>query len=167
MLKKINLKMILCGVAGIFGFIAAMMLFAPAIVDKTIGLVEYKGSDIAFGNEVMGHKFFAASAYMLPLFLALIGVALVVVAAFGKGGKVVPIVAAVCFVGAAVCYFLPMVMATPDLGEYDGEGKSEIIKEFREGISEEFKLAAGAIVGGIFSIIAAVVAVVPVFVCKD
>lgn len=165
MLKKINLKMILCGVAVLFGLISALMFFAPALKAETIlGDDTVSGMQIAFGDKDEG---FAVSAYMLPFFLAIIGTVVAVVAMLGKGGKIMPIVAAVCFIGAGICYFLPMVMATPDLGEYDGEGKSEIIKEFREGISEEFKLAAGAIVGGIFSIIAAVVAVVPVFVCKD
>lgn len=167
MSKKI-LKWILCGTAAVFGFISAMMLFAPALVDKVVGLVEFKGSDIAFGKEIMMGQGFAVSAYMLPLFLALIGVALMVVAALGKGGKIVPIVAAVCFIGAGICYFLPMVLATPSIPEgLEGELKSEYIKEFREGMKEAYKLAAGAIVGGIFSIIAAVVSVVPVFVCKD
>ena len=166
MSKKINLKMILCGVAVLFGLISALMFFAPALKAETIlGDDTVSGMQIAFGDKDEG---FAVSAYMLPFFLAIIGTVVAVVAMLGKGGKIVPIVAAVCFIGAGICYFLPMVLATPSIPEgLEGELKSEFIKEFREGIKEAYKLAAGAIVGGIFSIIAAVVAVVPVFVCKD
>ena len=166
MLKKINLKMILCGVAVLFGLISALMFFAPALKAETIlGDDTVSGMQIAFGDKDEG---FAVSAYMLPFFLAIIGTVVAVVAMLGKGGKIVPIVAAVCFIGAGICYFLPMVLATPSIPEgLEGELKSEYIKEFREGMKEAYKLAAGAIVGGIFSIIAAVVSVVPVFVCKD
>ncbi len=166
MSKKINLKMILCGVAVLFGLISALMFFAPALKAETIlGDDTVSGMQIAFGDKDEG---FAVSAYMLPFFLAIIGTVVAVVAMLGKGGKIVPIVVAVCFIGAGICYFLPMVLATPSIPEgLEGELKSEFIKEFREGMKEAYKLAAGAIVGGIFSIIAAVVAVVPVFVCKD
>ena len=137
MMKKINLKMILCGVAAVFGFVAAMMLFAPALTREVMGIsVDYTGANVAFGKEISMGAGFAASAYMLPLFLGLIGVACAVVAAFGKGGKVVSIVAAVAFVGAAICYFLPFQMITPDFGEYgdlmNADQKSEAIKEFRD-----------------------------------
>lgn len=172
MLKKINLKMILCGVAVLFGVIAACMIFAPAIVGKQDASDPMSGLDVAFGNkdDTFGMGL-GASAYMLPFFLALIGVVLAVVALLGKGGKIVPIVAAVCFVGAAICYFLPLVMVRPDFGEagdlMNSDQKSEAVKKFRESLKEFGEVGAGAIVGGIFSIIAAVVSVVPVFVCKD
>ena len=121
MLKKINLKMILCGVAVLFGLISALMFFAPALkVETVLGDDTVSGMQIAFGDKDEG---FAVSAYMLPFFLAIAGTVVAVVAMLGKGGKIVPI--------------------------------------------DACKVGAGAIVGGIFSIIAAVVAVVPVFVCKD
>lgn len=172
MLKKINLKMILCGVAVLIGVVAACMIFAPAIASKQAGGDPITGLEVAFGKkaEMIGMGI-GASAYMLPFFLAIIGVALAVVAMLGKGGKIVPIVAAVCFVGAAICYFLPLVMVRPDFGELGdkmtSDQKSEAVKEFREMMKKAGDVGAGAIVGGIFSIIAAVVSVVPVFVCKD
>lgn len=169
-MKKINLKMILCGVAAVFGFIAAMMLFAPAITPKAGG-ESISGSEIAFGKEALMGMGMGVSAYMLPLFLALIGVVCVAVSAFGKGGKAVTIVAAVAFVGAAICYFLPFQMATVDFGEagdlLTSDQKSEATKAFRDSLKEAGKLGAGAIVGGIFAIIAAVASVVPMFVCKE
>ena len=161
---KLNLKTILCGVAAVFGLIAACMLFAPALTQEVMGIsVDYTGADIAFGKEIALSSGFAASAYMLPLFLAIIGVACVVVAALGKGGKIVPIVAAVAFIGAAIVYFIPFQVAMPKAPE----GVEADTAEFRDGLKEAFDLGAGAIVGGIFSIIAAVAAVVPVFVCKE
>ena len=164
MLKKINLKMILCGVAVLFGIIAVCMFFAPAVIDKIVGEETLSGMQIAFGDKEEG---LAVSAYMLPFFLAIAGTLVAVVAMLGKGGKIMPIVAAVCFIGAGICYFLPMVMVAFDFGEL-GEVVPDAVKDkAKEAFKELFKIGAGAIVGGIFSIIAAVVAVVPVFVCKD
>ena len=167
MLKKINLKMILCCVAIVFGFVAAMMLFAPALkADTLLGEQTLKGSEIAFGKKENGTGVLAASVYMLPLFLALIGVVLSVLALLGKGGKIVPIVAAVCFLVAAVLFFLPKGLITPDLGKLEGDARSKALENFREGIKNSYDLAAGAIVGGIFSIIAACAAATPIFLKK-
>lgn len=168
MLKKINLKMILCGIAVLFGLISALMFFAPALkVETVLGDDTVSGMQIAFGDKDEG---FAVSAYMLPFFLAIAGTVVAVVAMLGKGGKIVPIVAAVCFIGAGICYFLPKVFAMADVSAAEGFGfglTEEAIKAVFDAMIDACKVGAGAIVGGIFSIIAAVVAVVPVFVCKD
>lgn len=163
MSKKI-LKWILYGAAAVIGLIGAMMLFAPALkVDSFLGTETTSGATIAFGNKDEG---FAVSAYLLPFFLALIGVALVVVAALGKGGKVVPIAAAVCFVVAGALFFLPKQFAMADLSDVPEAGKEQV-KELFKADMDLCDIGAGAIVGGIFSIIAAVVSVVPIFVCKE
>ena len=168
MLKKINLKMILCLVAAVLGFVAAMMLFAPALKAETLlgGESTLKGSEIAFGKKVNGSDYLTASAYMLPLFLAIVGVVLSVLALLGKGGKIVPVVAAVCFVAAAILFFLPKVLITPDLGKLDGDAKSKALENFREGVKKSYDLSAGPIVGGILSIISAVAVSVPLFIKK-
>ena len=59
-------------------------------------------------------------------------------------------------------------MADVSAAEGFGFGLTEeAIKAVFDAMIDACKVGAGAIVGGIFSIIAAVVAVVPVFVCKD
>ena len=169
MKKFLNLRSILLCVAVVFGLIAAFMLFAPAIVPQKGSGDGYKGSEIAFGLTQKGFgelKILGASAYMLPLFLAIIGVVLALIAMLGKGGKVVPVIAAVCFVGAAIVYFLPFQLINPTddylkLTEY--KDKAEFVKDFKK----VAKLGAGAIVGGVFALVATCASVVPVFLKND
>lgn len=162
MKKFLNLKSILCCVAVVFGLIAAFMLFAPALTSE--GETALKGSEIAFGKKEEGIKFLEASAYILPLALSLVGVILAVVALLGKGGKVVPVVAAVCFLGAAICYFLPIQLLNLYTGELTGDLKTQYVKGVKDTLKEACDLGAGAIVGGVFGIIAAL-ASVAVVVC--
>ena len=167
MKKFLNLKSLLCCVAVVLGLVVAFMLFAPALKAETLlGEDVIKGSEIAFGKKVKDAQYIVASAYMLPLFLALAGTVLSVLALLGKGGKIVPVVAAVCFVGAAIVYFLPMQLITPEVGKLEGDAKSKHIENFRKVIKESYELGAGAIVGGVLSILSAVAAAVPVFLKK-
>lgn len=165
MKKFLNIKSILCCVAVVLGLIAVLLLFADVIVPQKGSGDGYSGLDVAFGYKEKGHEILSASAYILPTLLAVIGVALAVVALFGKGGKIVPIIAAVCFIGAGICYFLPMQMITP-YTKLSGDAKTDYIKHVRDSVKEACKLGAGAIVSGIFSIIAACSVVVPVFISK-
>ena len=165
MKKFLNLKSILCCVAVVFGLIAVLLLFADVIVPQKGSDGGYSGLDVAFGYKEDGHKLLAASAYILPTLLAVIGVVLSVVALLGKGGKIVPIIAAVCLLGAGICYFLPIQMITP-YTKLTGDAKADYIKFIRDSVKDNCKLGAGAIVSGIFSIIAACSVTVPVFLGK-
>ncbi len=153
--KKLDLGKILCGVAAVFGLVAFLMLFASNIVCdlQELGKVEYSGLHTVFGAEykstVLGHetstKVFEFSFLgFLPYLLALVGIAFSVLALLGKLGKISPIVAAACFVVAAILFFLaPQTCVLADNAEKP------------EKFYEVYKLGAGAIVAGVFSIISA------------
>ena len=166
MKKFLNLKSILCCVAVVFGLIAVFMLFAPALVDKDGGETVLKGSEIAFGKkesyEGVSVKVLEASAYVLAFSLALVGTVTAVVALLGKGGKVAPLIAAVCFLGAAICYFLPIQLLNFYTGELTGDAKKDYVKYMRDSFKEGCNLGAGAIVGGVFGIVAALASVASV-----
>lgn len=155
---ELNLKTILTVVAAVLGLVAFFMMFAPALTSK---LGDYKGTEIAFGS---GEKI-AASAYMLAYILVIIGVVASVVAVLGIGGKIVPLVAAVCLLVGGIFFFLPASLAMPYTGELSGDAKDKYVELFREGV-KEMDLGAGAIVGGILSILGAVAVAVPVFIKK-
>ena len=172
---KKNLGKIIAGVAIVLGLIAVLMIFAKAIVPnsdyaKLLGDkakdANIAGSAIAFGKkeEVLGKTVttYMASAYILAFLLPLIGVALAVVALLGKGGKIVPIVAAVCFLVGGIIYFLPLQTITPNKDALIGVE----VADWREGLQKNFTLGAGAIVGGLFSILAACASCATLFVKK-
>ncbi len=158
---KKYLNKILYGVSALLGVIAIIMLAAPAIVPKGeyadyVG-GSFSGANVAFGND----NYFAFSfGYFLPYLLVAIGVAFVIVAVFGKLGKIAPIVAAVCFVVAGIMFFLPIdLMAGKDIN-------ADELAEFKNYVKEICTVGAGAIMAGIFSLVAAVLSVVTAFVVK-
>lgn len=162
---KKYLDKVLFGVGIALAVAAILMLLAPAVVAK-VGNVSYTGFEAAFGKSVEqgGIKLIAldASAAILPFLLIIVGVVLTVVALSGKGGKAVPVAAAVVLVVAGVLYFMNGLLLSPHYYEDYGVGKSEFLKQCRE----SFKIGYGSIVGGIFSILAGIVCVVPVILKK-
>lgn len=170
---KLSLGKIVTCVAIVLGLVGALLIFAPAIVPNSdmkelLGdaakEANLAGSSAAFGNK---DDSTVASLYILAFILPLVGVVLSVIALLGKGGKIVPIIAAVCFVVGGIFYFLPMSLVTPDLGDLDGEAKKEALKIFREALKETMTIGAGAIFGGILSILAGVASAATLVLKKD
>ena len=166
---KKNLGKIITCVSIVLALVAFFMMFAPAAVAEAMGKTKsYTGADLAFGytfkSDVAGHtvktKIFAASANILTYILIVIGIACAAVSLFGKGGKILPVIAVVSLVAAGVLYFCVIQLCAPYTGELKGDLKDEYIKNAKE----QLKLGAGAIVGGILSILAGAAALVPVFV---
>ena len=159
MKKHLGLIIGLC--AAVLGFVAAFMIFAPALSVSEAGYSEVvKGSEIAFGGY---NDLFKASAYMLPFLLCLVGVVFAVLAAIGKLGKIAPIIAAVCFIAGGIFFFLPI-----DFCAFKGveDASAEAIKSMKDWLKELFDLGAGAIVGGLFGILAGCASVATIFVAK-
>lgn len=167
MIKK-HLGKIVAGVAILLGLIAVLLIFAPAIVPKS----QYKdlagddanisGWDIAFGAQEEGVSTYVASAYMLAFILPLVGVILAVVALLGKGGKIVPIIAAVCFLAGGIVYFLPL-----DTISMNKDLVGDNMATIRDAMKLSMTAGAGAIVGGIFSILAAAASCATLFIKKN
>lgn len=169
---KKHLGKIVAGVAILLGLVAVLLIFAPAIAPKK-ELAELAGDDsalagssVAFGNKNDNTAF---SAYVLAFALPLVGVILAIIALLGKGGKVVPIIAAVCFVVGGIFYFLPMALCQPNIPkELSGviSDKSAYVKAMRDALKETCTVGLGAIFGGILSILAGCASVATLFVKK-
>lgn len=153
---KKNLGKIVAGAAILLGLIAVLLIFAPAVVPKEGKGDPMGGASLAFGNKDDGTAF---SAYVLAFAFPLVGVILSVLALLGKGGKIVPIAAAVCFLVGGIFYFLPIAVYQPYISEsaskLPGFDKAETVKAARELLEKFGKVGLGAIFGGIFSILAA------------
>ena len=157
---KKHLGKIVAGVAILLGLVAALLIFAGAIAPKEGAGDPISGASIAFGNK---DDKTVASLYILAFLLPLVGVILSVLTLLGKGGKVVPIIAAVCFVVGGIFYFLPLELVTPDLGKLSS---AEAIKNFRDMLKKVATVGLGAIFGGILSILAGCASVATLFVKK-
>ncbi len=165
---KKNLGKIITCVSILFALVAFFMMFAPAAVAEVLGKTQsYSGIDLAFGyvnktDALVGTvetRIFSASANILTYILIAIGIVCAVVSLFGKGGKILPFIAVASLIAAGVLYFLTIQLCAP-YTKLEGDLKDEYIST----IKEQLKLGAGAIVGGIFSVLAGVAALVPLFV---
>lgn len=169
---KKYLKLIILVCAAVFGLVGMFMIFAPALTQHMGKItVNINGSDVAFGGWKQQLPFSAesvktlqASAYILAFILTLIGVVFTVLAILGKLGKIAPVVAAVCFVAGGIFFFLPAQLITPSKDYLAIPGVDAGV--FRDTISENYKLGAGAIVGGLFSLLAAALSAASIFVNK-
>lgn len=159
-MKKLGLGKILACVAAVLGLIAVLMMFAPALSGKNLN-TSISGAKVAFGYseesilgdiKVLNFSFM----YFLAYLLAIAGIVFAVLAFLGKLGNISAIVAAACFLVAGIFFFCAVPFCAP---AYDSE---ILVKTFKEGLT----LGAGAIVGGIFSIIAALASCATLFVGK-
>lgn len=170
-LKK-HLNKIIYAVAAVLALVAILMLFAPALKSKVEGLGTIKCFEVAFGKkesaiEVLGFSFL----YFLPFLLALIGLVLTVVACLGKGGKILPIIAAVLFVVAGILFFLPkqtFVLGSTykDMAKEMGDAGKQMLTETKKALAEQLSVGFGAIFAGICSLISAVLVAVSGFLVK-
>ena len=161
-MKKYLGKILTC-VGALLALVAFFMMFAPAATRELLGKsYTLSGTDVAFGYEDSGVKLLGASANIATYILLLAGIACAVLALLGKGGKIVRIVSAACFVVAGVFFFCSIAFASfyPNLDS--GKIKDGLVEELKKQLS----LGAGSIVGGILSILAAVTVAVPLFIGK-
>ncbi len=152
--KRTLFKQIAIGSSIILGLVAFFMMFAPAIVNKDVAELSYTGTQITFGLKrtagalsVEIYKF--SFMNLLPYILVLGGVVVTVLNIFGKASKFGAFIAIALYLVAGVFFFLALTFALPTTVS-----------------NEYFKLGAGPIVSGIFSILAALVSTVPFFVKK-
>lgn len=175
-LKK-HLNKIIYAVAAALALVAILMLFAPALTPKTEVGEAVKCLEVAFGKredgfgdkkvEILGFSFL----YFLPFLLALIGLALTVVACLGKGGKVLPIVAAVLLVVAGILFFLPkqtfaLGSMYKDAAKEMGDAGKKMLAEKKKSFAEQLNVGVGAIFAGICSLLSAVLVAVSGFLVK-
>ncbi len=142
-------------VAIVLGVVAIIMLFLPAITYTAGGeKYNYSGFKVMFGYKetyagITMEVFKFSFGNFLVLLLTVVGIVFAVLAKLGKLGKISPIVAAVAFLVAGILFFCMKSMIA---------GSDEVKETVKE-----FSLGAGAVIGGILSIIAAILSVLPVF----
>ena len=169
---KKYLGKIITGVAILLGVVAIIMLVAPGLAPKSefkgLGGESYSMANITFGKEISAGSGFAFSfPNLLTYILILAGIVCAVVALLGKGGKIVPIIATVAFVAAGVLYFCAQQMYMIKLPDGIPDAVADATKDkTKEMINEMYTLGAGAIVGGVLSIVAGAAALVPIFLKK-
>lgn len=147
-MKKSQIFSLCTIVLGVLGVIFA--LFLPGMTVKILGSTSSEsGAEIMFGNDGWDFSFMLFIGFLC----ALAGIVLAVLPMAGVKCKLFPIIGLVCFVVAGLFVFL-----TKQFAVVDG-------KMFVDWPSA-YKLGVGAILGGIFYILAAVTTALPL-VLKD
>ena len=167
--KGLKLSSIVSLGAIVMAIVAFFLMFAPAVKGSftiggfKLGEKTYTGADIAFGYTYTGeltstkYEVFAFSFMnCLPYLLLLIGVVFSGLAAFGKLGKIAPVVAAACYLVAGVFFFcaVPFTQFHTD--------SADAAAEMRKLLS----LQAGVIVSGILAILSSLSSVSALFIKK-
>lgn len=151
--KKTNYMSYLPLLAALLGVVALVMLFVPAVVASED--VSYNGLKVAFGYTQseggvitinLQHLKFSFMN-LLPYILVLVGIVACVMGY--KGNKLATFVGFVCFVAAAVLFFLAVSFAVPG-SALTLDGTLDAAK-----VKENWTLGAGAIVAGVCSGVAA------------
>lgn len=146
-------------IAAFFGLIAIVTIFMPVIAQKdsdntingikaVFGYSETTGiGSLSVSAKVLNFSFLNFLAYLLVL----VGTVFSVLSFLKGGNKLFALIAAACFVGAAILFFCFVANA----GWLDNMKKSwELLKKTA---GDFYELAIGSILGAICSIIAAVV----------
>ncbi len=158
---KISVGTIVAGIAILLGIAAIVMMFVPQLnYQSATGLVKgdpLNGMQITFGysTEVLGStvtKLDFSFMNLLTYILALVGIVFAVLALMGKLGKIAPIVAAAAFIVSGVFFFCAEQFMVVHVGDLTGDAAQKVSDAFKE----LYTLGAGAIVGGILSILAGV-----------
>lgn len=152
---KSGVSALACAAAVLFAVIAFLMLCAPAVGYTVMGSeISYSGAQVTFGytevTEVLGHEVRSeilsfSFANLLIYILLLAGIVFAVLSVLGKLEKVSPLISALCLLVAAILFFCSKNFCNPANIE-----NADLVAEFRNNLS----LGAGAIVGGIFSLLA-------------
>ena len=153
-------------IAALLGVVAIVMLFLPAVV---AGENSFNGLKAVFGwtkttksivgtieTEMLKFSFMNLLSYILVA----VGVVLSVLTFLGKGNKFFALIAAACFIVAAVFFFctIPFTVVA--------DGWNKLASAIGGNIKEGWKLGAGPIIAAICSILAAGTAVAPALLKK-
>ena len=148
----------------VLGIVAFCMMFVDCVKFELLGVAtSLTGSKIAFGytvtqNIIIGEVSATVLNFNVLAFLGfLLPLAGGVLALLFKNGLITKIVTTGCFVAGAVMLFT--IVASLDVGflSTDSEGFNDRLQELYNLIKEQFVLGAGAIAGGVLSIVGAVV----------
>lgn len=167
MLKKV--KKFAPVAAAVLALAAIFLLFAPVVAFE-VGdeVVSYNGWQAIFGlsetksglgGEVTIEYLKFSFMNLLTLILLAVGIVLAVLSFLGKGNKFFAFIAVACFIVAGVFFFLTVAFTVAG-GAYSTNilGQELSQAEAKKG----WTLGAGAIIGGILSILAGLAAATPI-----
>ena len=153
----------------LLGIVAVVMIFLPAISIKD-STTSYTGMQLAFGYSTSITSLFGGTetlAYagfsfmnLLTYILAIVGIVFTVLGAMGKGGKFATFISAVAFIASGVFFFLQGSFCVPL------EGMEGLVVFFGGNIKDYFVIGAGAIIGGVASILAGIGALAKIVLSK-
>lgn len=174
--KKVNTGNIVMLVAALLGVAAIFMMFAPGITAKVVGdsiigkaesdTTNYSGFKVMFGEKDTPFNF--NIMMFLAFIFTLVGIAGVILSILLKG-KIGGFLAVVGFLLAGIFFFL--FRAVLPIGF---EGGKDAIDALEKGlgvtglasVKTKFSLGVGAIMAGIFSILAALASAAATFALK-
>jgi hypothetical protein len=153
MKNKKSLPFLMQAVAVLWGVVAFIMLFLPAIgVDGTD--TTYNGLKVVFGykQSTLGYEYSVFNfsfMNLLTYILILVGIVLSVLSIVSNTNKWVSVIASVAFLVAGIFFFCTIAFTSVNADA------SKIFASLGGNIKDSFTLAVGAILGGVFSIVAA------------
>lgn len=160
-----KISSILTAVSALLGVVAFIMLFLPAIGLKDADTT-YKGLDVVFGykGKVINTEYTVFNfsfMNLLTYILVLAGVVLGVLNIVGKKpSKLFALIAAVAFLLAGIFFFCTVSFTSLN------ENANKIVSGLGGDIKDALELAIGSILGGVFSILAALCAASPLVLKK-
>ena len=152
--SKLSVGKILTIVGIVLGAVALIMLFVPQLNYNSLTGFDkgdpLSGLQITFGYSEKDVKVLDFSfGNFLTYILVIVGIVFAVLALLGKLGKIAPIVSAVAFVVAGILFFCAHAMMCVNVHELTGDAADAVVKA----VKDRYTLGAGAIVGGIFSLL--------------
>lgn len=149
-------------VAGLLGIVAIVMFFLPAVVVKDTDTV-YNGFKVIFGYTEKG-KFMDVTLFefsvgnLLTFIFVIAGTVLAVLELFAKKSKFLSFIIGGLFIAVGIMFFLTVAFCVPN------ESMTSIVNAFGGNIKDGLTLGIGAILGGVFSILAGIVELAKIFV---
>ena len=165
--QKTNGKLFLA-IALLFGIASIFMILLPAIkvIDNDTA---YTGLQVVFGHDEKKETLFGSTITtpilefsfmnLLAYILVIVGVITLILNLIGKANGLLSLISIIALVGAGVLFFLTANFTMPVVGDI-----SSFLGATVEEIRTYYQLGIGAILGGIFSILAGVSQLVKNFV---
>lgn len=151
--KSIDFGKIAAMLSVLLGIVAIIMMFVPSVAIKDSEST-YTGLQVTFGHKKNDVTYFDFSFMnMLTYILVLVGILFAMLSILGKGSKFAAFISAAAFLVAGIFFFCEVAFCVPNK-DMEGiiSGIAGIFGE-KASIKDSLTLGAGAIVGGIVSLL--------------
>ena len=156
--QKTNGKLFLA-IALLFGIASIFMILLPAIkvIDNDTAytglqvVFGYENKETLFGSTITTPILEFSFMNLLTYLLVIVGVITLILNLIGKASGLLSLISIIALIGAGVLFFLTANFTMPVVGDI-GSFLGNTVEEIRE----YYQLGIGAILGGVFSILAGV-----------